>query len=313
MLSFLTVRSPFDTLAAKKRLIAVGAVCATAIYRVAAIPPVPAKALAHDACRIVDGMAISAACAFAKLGGDAAVWARIGDDRQGGEMRTALAAEGLDTSGLHAIAGGQSSHASVIVDARGDRLVVPYHDPTLDASPGWLPLEALKSADFLHCDVRWVEGAEAALGAARALGLPAMVDADVGPQAILRRLVPLATHAVFSDAGLFAYTGLGAVEPALRQVATEQRGHVGASCGADGYFWLEDGALRHVPAPKVDVVDTLSAGDVFHGALALALAEGKPMERAARFAAVAASLKCTRFGGRLGCPTREEVDAFDAG
>jgi sulfofructose kinase len=92
-------------------------------------------------------------------------------------------------------------------------------------------------------------------------------------------------------------------------VAAGFPGHVGASCGADGYLWLEDSALRHVPAPRVNVVDTLAAGDVFHGALALALAEGRPMAEAAAFAVTAASLKCTRFGGRLGCPTRAEVAA----
>jgi sulfofructose kinase len=64
-----------------------------------------------------------------------------------------------------------------------------------------------------------------------------------------------------------------------------------------------------VPAPAVDVVDTLAAGDVFHGAFALAILEGLPIAAAARFACTAAALKCTRFGGRLGCPTRAEVDA----
>jgi sulfofructose kinase len=58
------------------------------------------------------------------------------------------------------------------------------------------------------------------------------------------------------------------------------------------------------------VVDTLSAGDVFHGAFALALLEGQLVAEAARFACVAAALKCTRFGGRLGCPNRQEVDSF---
>ena len=58
------------------RLVAVGAACLTTIYRVAAIPPAPGKALAHAAVRVTDGMAISAACAFARLGGHAAVWAR---------------------------------------------------------------------------------------------------------------------------------------------------------------------------------------------------------------------------------------------
>ena len=67
-----------------------------------------------------------------------------------------------------------------------------------------------------------------------------------------------------------------------------------------------------MPAPAVDAVDTLGAGDVFHGAYALALAEGRDIAAAARFATLAAAIKCTRDGGRAGCPTRAEVAAFIA-
>ncbi len=296
-----------------RRLVAVGAVCASTIYRVDEVPALPAKVLAREACRVTDGMAISAACAFLRLGGAAEVWARVGEDAQGAAMRAELAAEGLDVTWLRAVPGAASSHATIIVDGRGDRLVVPFHDATVDASPAWLPLHRLAQADFLLCDVRWPEGAEATFMEARRIGLPRMVDGDVAPPDVLRRLVPLADHAVFSDAGLLAYTGEAGVESGLRRVAAKQPGHVGASCGADGYLWLEDGALRHVPAPKVDVVDSLSAGDVFHGALALALAEGRPAEAAVTFAVAAASLKCTRFGGRLGCPTRDELAAAGLG
>lgn len=293
----------------RKRLVAVGAVCLTSIYRVPAIPPPPVKIVSTDACRVADGMAISAACAFQRLGGDAEIWARLGDDPEGVAMRAELAATGVDVASFRMIAGGRSSHSSVIVDAKGDRLVVPYHDPALDKSADWFPVERLKHADFFHCEVRWPEGAEAGLKAARRAGLRAMVDGETAPIEELRRLVPLATHAVFSDQGIFAYAGTDDLETALKRVAADHDGHVGASCGPAGYAWIEDGIVRRVPAPKVDVVDTLSAGDVFHGALALMIAEGRPIEAAARFACVAASIKCTRFGGRLGCPTRDEVEA----
>jgi sulfofructose kinase len=169
-------------------------------------------------------------------------------------------------------------------------------------------LDSLANIDLLHCDVRWVEGAHAALQAARARGIPTMVDGDVAPQAVLQKLMPLADYAVFSDAGLLAYTGLHDVAQALRQVAQQHSRHVGASCGADGYYWVEEGHIHHVPAPQVEVVDTLAAGDVFHGAFALAILEGQDTRSAARFACMAASLKCTQFGGRLGCPTRAEVE-----
>ena len=295
-----------------KRMIAVGAICNTTIYRVDHVPSLPAKLLASAMTQVVDGMALSAAYALVRLGGSAKIWARVGDDELAVSMRHSLSAEGLDTHGLHTVPGTLTSQATVIVDQHGDRLVVPFHDPRVDKSPSWLPLDELDDADFVHCDTRWVEGAEAAMKAARARHLPCMIDGDVAPLEVLQRLIPLATHAVFSDAGLLIYSGCDDVSAALIKVGSTHGGHVGASCGAKGYFWFEQGQVRHVKAPVIKVVDTLSAGDVFHGAFALALLEGKDVENAARFACAAASLKCTRFGGRLGCPTRAEVDSLVA-
>ena len=295
-----------------KRMIAVGAICNTTIYRVDHVPSLPAKLLASAMTQVVDGMALSAAYALVRLGGSAKIWARVGDDELAVSMRHSLAAEGVDTRGLHTVAGTLTSQATVIVDRHGDRLVVPFHDPHVDKSPSWLPLDEMADADFVHCDTRWVEGAEAALKAARARDIPCMVDGDVAPLESLQRLVPLADYAVFSDAGLLIYAGCDDVASALLKVGATHRGHVGASCGGSGYFWYEQGEIRHVAAPRVEVVDTLAAGDVFHGAFALALLEGKCIADAARFACVAASLKCTKFGGRLGCPTRAEVDQMVA-
>jgi len=60
----------------------------------------------------------------------------------------------------------------------------------------------------------------------------------------------------------------------------------------------------------VEAIDTLGAGDVFHGAFTLALAEGRDVVAALRFAAAAAGLKCTRLGGSMAAPHRTEVDAL---
>lgn len=293
--------------ASPARVIAVGGICLTRIYQVEHVAPVPAKVLAHALVEVVDGMALSAAFAFMRLGGQAAIWGRCGDDAAGRAARQSLLDEGLDVSGLRNVAGATSSQAAVIVDARGERLVVPFHDPTLDASPHWLPLQQLAGADILLCDVRWPEGAQAAMRAARQLGVPVMLDGEAAAPQTLETLVQLASHAVFSDAGVLALTGAGSVDMALLEVAGRHAGHVGATCGADGYAWVEGGVVRRVSAPKVKVVDTLGAGDVFHGAFALALTEGQSPDRAASFACHAASLKCTRLGGRLGCPSRQEV------
>ncbi len=77
--------------------------------------------------------------------------------------------------------------------------------------------------------------------------------------------------------------------------------------------WIAGGVAGRQDGFPVAAVDTLSAGDVFHGAYALAIAEGRGVAAAMRFAAAAAAVKVTRFGGRLGAPTRDEVSALLAG
>jgi sugar/nucleoside kinase (ribokinase family) len=82
---------------------------------------------------------------------------------------------------------------------------------------------------------------------------------------------------------------------------------VGVTLGASGFLWRDGGTERYVAAPRVAAIDTLAAGDVWHGAFALALAEGSDIPGAAQFANTAAALKCAKPGGRAGAPTRTEV------
>ena len=82
------------------------------------------------------------------------------------------------------------------------------------------------------------------------------------------------------------------------------------SDGPNPIRYIADGTVRELPVFKIDAVDTLAAGDVFHAGFALALAEGRDEVTALRFGAAAAGLKCTRFGGSMGAPKRAEVEAF---
>jgi sulfofructose kinase len=65
-----------------------------------------------------------------------------------------------------------------------------------------------------------------------------------------------------------------------------------------------------MPAFDIEAVDTTGAGDAFHGAFALMVAEGCPVAECARAAAAVAAMKCMRLGSRAGLPTRTELDAF---
>jgi sulfofructose kinase len=75
-------------------------------------------------------------------------------------------------------------------------------------------------------------------------------------------------------------------------------------------LWRDGRTLRNSPVFAVNAVDTVGAGDVFHGAFTLALAEGKDEVAAMRFAAAAAGLKCARLGASMAAPHRAEVEAL---
>jgi sulfofructose kinase len=91
---------------------------------------------------------------------------------------------------------------------------------------------------------------------------------------------------------------------ALEEAAARLPGQVAYTDGPDGVRWADG---LHVPAPRVAAVDTLGAGDLWHGAFAAALARGLDRAAASDYANRAAALKCMRAGGWEAYPTAEEI------
>lgn len=294
-------------------LLAVGAPTWDIILKVPMIPPAPAKILAEACVESAGGTASNGARAIARLGGAIEYWGRVGDDETGTRIVKALAANGLDVRYVRRVTGGRSTLSTILVQADGERLVVPYYDGALDPDPAWLPVTTLGSFAAALIDTRWPAGAAHVLDAARARNLLTVLDADTTPSEILADLAPRASHVVFAQPALIAFAGTSDIDAGLRAMADKLPGFVGVTVGAQGFRWIEAGTVRHVPAPKVEAVDTLGAGDTFHGGFTLGLAEGMSVEAAARFASAAAALKCTRFGGVDGAPTRDEVTRFMSG
>jgi sulfofructose kinase len=293
------------------RIVCSGAATFDTIFKMDVLPKGPGKVLPSDAVQVAHGMASSAAAGAARLGGSSLLFARVGADAIGDKIIEDLSAAGVDCTYVRRVPGARSPLCAVLVDAAGERLVVPFYDPKLDRSIDWLPLDRVAVADAALVDVRWPEGAAAVLGAARAAGIPAVLDADVGPADVIARLAGLATHAVFSEPAATIVTGESDPREALRALGRRFADFVAVTAGPEGCFWLEreTGAIRQLKPPPVVAVDTLAAGDVFHGAFTLAVAEGQAVPAAIAFANAAAALKCRTFGGRLGAPSRDEVIA----
>ncbi|WP_434724194.1 sugar kinase [Mesorhizobium sp. RIZ17] len=297
------------------RLLSVGAFTLDTILRVETLPAHQGKFIANDGVQIASGMATSAACAPRRLGAEVSLWASAGDDPVGDQLIADIQAEGVDCSLIRRVAGARSALAAILVDAHGERVIVPFYDKKAQADPEALPLADLSAFDAVLVDVRWPGAAALALSAARSIGRPAILDADTAPVEVLERLLPLASHIVASEPAARIVCG-HALDPesACADLASRTDAFVAVTGGAAGTWWHDRVAkrVRHVEAPKVKAVDTLAAGDVFHGAFAVGLAEAMPVEEALRFASAAAALKCLRFGGRLGAPDRAETLAMMA-
>lgn len=298
--------------AARARVICVGHAALDRVFAVESWPAGSAKIPARRFEESGGGMAANAAATIARLGGEAVFWGPTGDDAVADAIHAMLIADGVDAHGLRRFEGRTSSHSAVIVDDRGERLVVGFRGSALQAPADWLPLERVALAGAVLADVRWPDGASRALRAARDAGIPAVLDAEIASAEILEQLASAADHVIFSERGLEAYAGSDS-EGGLRRVLANGACMVAVTRGEAGVHWIESaepGNLRRFPAFAVDTVDTLAAGDVFHGAYALALAEGWRIGEAIRFAAAAAAIKCSRLGGRSGAPVRGEVEAF---
>jgi sulfofructose kinase len=274
------------------------------VLGVDAIPTTAEKHRAREAEIVGGGGAANAAVAAARLGAEAALACRLGADAVGDMIAEGLAREGVSLDLSPRSPGGRSAFSAVCVDRAGERMIVNFRGEGLSDDPG--VLEAAGPFDAALADTRWPEGAEALMRLAAARGVPGVIDAETP---VCEPALRAASHVAFSAQGLRGWIG-AEDDAALREAARRCGGWICVTDGPEGVRVAEDDGVRRVPGFRVAAVDTLGAGDVWHGAFALALAEGVAETPAARFANAAAALKCARRGGRAGAPRRAEVEAF---
>lgn len=298
------------------RIICLGHTTLDKVWPLRQLPTTGGKYRASDYLEVGGGMAANAAVAVARLGGKVAYWGRAGEDTAGQTMKQEMAGYGVDVSNFRLIPGARSSTSAVLVSADGERAIVNFRGANIPDEPDWLPLEQVKDANAVLADIRWVEGAAKICAAARALGIPTVLDGETATEAAFAATLPFVDHAIFSESGLRTFFGTRPIETdadriaALRQVRSLGCRMAAVTRGAEGTVWLDETGVHFQMAFSVEVVDTTGAGDVFHGAYALAIGEGAGIPDAVRFASAVAALKCTRQGGRAGIPSRDEVSAF---
>ena len=288
------------------RVACVGHASLDHVFTIDAFPSAPTKTAATGYRAQAGGMSFNAAVAAARLGATVRLIGRVGDDDAAEFLRQRLQDEGIQAQGLETVPGTATSVSAIVVDADGARQIYSHRGSALSRAHA-LDIRLLEGADVVLADPRWVAGAEAALRWARERQLLSLLDADVAPRADLLRLVPLAHWAVFSEDGLQCWRPGATAASALPEICAAGCAVAMVTCGEHGSWRSAGGAAMHQAAPAVVALDTTAAGDVFHAALAVALAEGSNAADAVHFASAAAAFKCERGAGVWGAPTRREL------
>ena len=293
----------------KTSVLVAGSAVIDFVFTVDDMPRAAEKYRARDAAFYGGGCAANAAVAVARLGGAPILVAPLGDDEAGDMIVRGLERDGVDCSAINRIAGRRSSVSSVFIDRRGERQIVNYRDPALEHDLSWLTGLEAKRFDAALADSHLPAAAAEIMRAARERGVPGVLDGEV-PTRGAREAISLASHIGFSAQGLADLSGETDIEKGLRAARAIASGFVCVTDGANGTYHLSGDAFVHTPAFAVDAVDTLGAGDVWHGAFALALGEGMNEPEAIRFASAVAAIKCSRKGGRAGYPRRADLTDF---
>lgn len=288
---------------------------------VARVPklPNPGETLAgYSFSTVPGGKGANQAVAVAKLGGSSRMVGRIGNDVFGQELLTSLNTAGVQTdsividrttsSGVAMIAVDDRSenHIIVILGANGnvnqsdlDRLTLSLTDSTILLLQFEIPLEIV----------------QAAASVAKAIGATVILDPAPAPTnfpddlyCAIDVLTPNATET--EQLVGFAIHTLADAERAA--AILQQRGTktVVIKLGAQGAYCATENERCFVPAFPVNAIDTVAAGDAFNAGLAVALAEGHPIQEALRWGAASGALSTTKAGAQSSLIDRATLDTF---
>jgi len=279
--------------------------------------PAPGETVSGGGFRVTGGgKGANQAVAAARAGASVVFVTALGTDDIGDRAYDSLAAEGIDLRFVKRVPDTPSGIALILVDDAGENVIAVASGANAALRPEDVePIAAIvEPGDAVLVQLEIPQPAvEAAVSLAqrkraRLILNPAPARALSG--AVLAAVSVLTPNE--HEAAALADLGAGVGDPVRMAAALHDRGvpDVLITLGAAGVLVSGAAGAQRVPAFAVDAVDTTAAGDIFNGALAVALIEGRPMADAARFASAAAAISVTRPGARASAPHRPEIDAW---
>lgn len=266
------------------RVVVIGSLNIDLVANVPAHPRPGETVLARSLQRSFGGKGANQAVAARRAGADVRLVGCVGDDADGADYLAALTAQGMDVTAVRRVAGAPTGTALVVVDDHGENAIVVAPGANAQVTPDDVAALTMRPEDvvLLQLEVP-LEVVTAAARAAAVAG--AQVVLNVAPYAVLPADVLATAEPVVAN----EHEAARLRGPSQSLVVTR---------GARGARWERDGVVTEALAPKVEVVDTTGAGDVFAGTLAAALASGADPAVALRRAVDASAESVTRPGAQ---------------
>jgi len=262
------------------------------------------------------GKGSNQAVAAARLGADVTFIGRVGKDVFANLAYEIWDAEGVNRDFVSTDDEYATGVAPILVDSSGENMIVVVlgANSRLTAADIDAARERIAAADVLVTQLEInLDMAGYALETAKQLGVATILN-PAPAAAIPQSLIDLADYLTPNETELETLSGsAGDFAAAARTLLTRADQQAVVTLGAQGAQIVSGSESVAIPTFFVDVVDTTGAGDAFNAGLAVALAEGKALAQAVRFANAAAALSVTKPGAAPSTPYRAAVDALYAG
>jgi sugar/nucleoside kinase (ribokinase family) len=308
---------PAPATPARFDVVGLGGNAADFLFTVAHHPSADEKLQFGSYSRQGGGRAATAMVTVARLGMRARYLGGAGDDAEGGENIRGLVSEGVDVAGVRIRPGAMTQRAFIMVnESTGERTIIWGRSPEIPLGPDEIDAGMIASGRLFYTDAHLPAASWKAARIARQAGIPVLADLE-SPRPGTADLLPHLDYLVCNS--VFPRLATGIEDPAEAIGALEEMSEgavVVITRGADGALARIDGRITSFPGYRVTTKDTTGAGDVFHGALAVAILGGRSLADAIDFSNAAAAMKCRALGARAGIPRGiDSVEDFrrDAG
>ncbi len=289
----------------------VGSIFLDHIIKINSFPKKPIKLLAEGIEKRLGGSAAVSSFTIKKLGVDSSFIGRLGDDDVSKYLKGELSNFKIKHKDIITIKGAKSSQSYVFEDKQGERLLAAFNEKKLLNNKKLPKISFTKNITFM-CDLRWIDATLYIAKNCKKNNLIQVVDLDNYKLNIkVKQIVDLSSYPIFSETGAFEYTKIKSIIGSLKKMYSMKKKFYAITAGKKGVYWIENGNIFNCKPPKIKVVETNCAGDVFHGAFAAFIHQKYPVSDSMKLATATASLKCSKKGGIYSIPSYSYVKKFE--